>query len=40
MCLGSGAFTRWIRVGPLSPLDVETNVLEKAGPKTRNCDDE
>lgn len=23
LCLGSGAFTRWVRVGPLNPLDVE-----------------
>ena len=28
ICLGSGAFNRWIRVGPLSPLDVETNLPE------------
>jgi hypothetical protein len=28
ICLGSGAFTRWIRVGPLNPLDVETNSPE------------
>ena len=28
ICLGSGAFTRWIRVGPLSPLDVETTLPE------------
>jgi hypothetical protein len=24
ICLGSGAFTRWVRVGPINPLDVET----------------
>jgi hypothetical protein len=23
ICLGSGAFTRWVRVGPVNPLDVE-----------------
>jgi hypothetical protein len=23
ICLGSGAFTRWVRVGPLNPLDIE-----------------
>lgn len=28
ICLGSGAFTRRIRVGPLSPLDVETTLPE------------
>jgi hypothetical protein len=24
VCLGSGTFTRWVRVGPVNPLDVET----------------
>ncbi len=27
-CLGSGAFTRWVRVGPLNPLDVEAPTPE------------
>jgi hypothetical protein len=24
ICLGSGSFTRWVRVGPINPLDVDT----------------
>jgi hypothetical protein len=28
MCLGSGAFTRWVRVGPVNPLDAEAPTLE------------
>ena len=30
ICLGSGAFTRWVRVGPVNPLDVETPSPERS----------
>lgn len=29
VCLGSGTFTRWIRVGPVNPLDVEAGSPER-----------
>lgn len=37
ICLGSGAFTRWIRVGPLNPLDVETNLPEARSLRWSDC---
>lgn len=37
ICLGSGAFTRWIRVGPLSPLDVETTLPEARSLRWSDC---
>lgn len=37
ICLGSGAFSRWIRVGPLNPLDVETNLPEARSLRWSDC---
>lgn len=30
ICLGSGAFTRWVRVGPVNPLDAEAPSPEQS----------
>jgi len=35
ICLGSGTYTRWVRVGPLSPLDVETTASEARSVRSR-----
>jgi hypothetical protein len=37
ICLGSGAFTRWIRVGPLNPIDVETTLPEARSLRWSDC---